>query len=361
LRYSLLQNNSERTAVMIPTTMRAGLLDENLAVRVAELEVPTPGRGELLVRTRACGICSGDIMGWYMRRKAPLVFGHEPAGEVAAVGAEVDAFHPGERVFVHHHAPCFGCDLCARGEFVQCEEWRSGRLVPGGMAEYFVVPAANVRGDTLLLPDTVSFTDASLIEPLACTVKSMRRAGVRGGERVVVIGLGIMGQLHVILARHAGARKIIGLDRVPFRLERARALGADAVVHVDEQDPVAAVTALTGGALADAVIVGPGSIEAMQLGLALAGRGASVVLFTASRPADRLSVQPYDLYFREIRLVPSYSCGPNDTRDALDLIARRVVTAEQVVTHEFPLAQIAEAYRTAADPGSALKTVVTFP
>ncbi|MBI3767761.1 MAG: alcohol dehydrogenase catalytic domain-containing protein [Deltaproteobacteria bacterium] len=346
---------------MTPTTMRAGVLDENLTVRIAELEVPTQGRGELLVRTRACGICSGDVMGWYMRRKAPLVFGHEPAGEVAAVGPDVEGFRPGDRVFVHHHAPCFACDLCARGEFVQCEEWRVGRLVPGGMAEYFVVPSANVRGDTLHLPDSVSFTDASLIEPLACTVKSLRRAGLRGGERVVVIGLGIMGQLHVVLARHAGARQIIGLDRVPFRLARARALGADAVIHVDERDPIETVHALTAGARADVVIVGPGSIEAMELGLALAGRGASVVLFTASRPEERLSVQPYDLYFREIRLVPSYSCGPNDTRDALDLITRRVVTAAQVVTHEFPLAEIAQAYRTAADAGAALKTVVTFP
>ncbi len=346
---------------MIPSTMRAGLLDEDLTVRVAELDVPTPAAGEILVRTRACGICSGDIMGWYMRRKAPLVFGHEPAGEVAAVGAGIEGFAPGDRVFVHHHAPCFACDLCARGEFVQCAEWRAGRLVPGGMAEYFVVPGTNVRGDTLRLPDTVSFADASLIEPLACTVKSVRRADIRGGERVVIIGLGIMGQLHVLLARHSGARQIIGLDRVPFRLDRARALGADAVVHVDEQDPVEAVRALTDGALGDAVIVGPGSIEAMQLGLTLAGRGASVVLFTASRPEDSLAVQPYDLYFREVRLVPSYSCGPNDTRDALDLITRGVVSAAQVVTHQFPLAQIADAYRVAADPHVALKTIVTFP
>lgn len=346
---------------MIPSTMRAGLLDEDLTVRVAEIAVPTPGAGEILVRTRACGICSGDIMGWYMRRKAPLVFGHEPAGEVVAVGPEVDGFRPGDRVFAHHHAPCFACALCARGEFVQCEAWRAGRLVPGGMAEYFVVPPANVRGDTLHLPDTVSFADASLVEPLACTVKSLRRAALSGGERVVVIGLGIMGQLHVVLARHADASQIIGLDRVPFRLDRARALGADAVVHVDEQDPVEAVRALTDGALADAVIVGPGSIEAMQLGLALAGRGATVVLFTASRPEDRLPVQPYDLYFREIRLVPSYSCGPNDTRDALDLITRGIVTADQVITHRFPLADIAAAYRTAGDAGTALKTIVTFP
>jgi L-iditol 2-dehydrogenase len=298
-------------------------------------------------------------MGWYMRQKAPLVFGHEPAGEVAAVAADVQDFQPGDRVFAHHHAPCFRCELCARGEFVQCADWRAGRLVPGGMAEYFVVPPPNVRGDTLRLPDGMSFADATLIEPLACTVKSLRRAGMVAGCRVVVIGLGVMGQMHVLLARHLGAGVIVGLDRVPFRLERAKALGADVVLDVDACDPVAELRRVTDGALADAVIVGPGSIEAMDLGLACAGRGATIVLFTASRPDDRLSVQPYDLYFREIRLVPSYSCGPNDTRDALALVAAGVVTADKLITHRFTLTQVAEAYRTAAST-SALKTIVTF-
>jgi L-iditol 2-dehydrogenase len=322
--------------------MRAARLDENLEVGVAEVAVPEVGPGEILVRTRACGICSGDVMGWYMRRKAPLVFGHEPAGEVAAVASDVTGFRPGDRVFVHHHAPCFGCDLCARGEFVQCAAWRAGRLVPGGMAEYFLVPPGNVRGDTLRLPDGVSFADGTLIEPLACTVKSLRRAGAIAGARVAIVGLGIMGQLHVLLARHGGARQIVGLDRVPFRLERARALGADAVVHVDEVDAAAALRDLTAGECADVVIVGPGSIEAMELGVALAGRGATVVLFTASRPEDRLSVAPYE-------------------RDALDLVARGVVTAAQVVTHSFALADVASAYRMAADASSTLKTIVTFP
>ncbi|MCC6763713.1 MAG: alcohol dehydrogenase catalytic domain-containing protein [Deltaproteobacteria bacterium] len=344
---------------MIPRTMRAARLDRDLSVDVTEMDVPPLGSGEILVRTRACGICTGDIMGWYMQRKAPLVFGHEPAGEVAAVAPDVVDFRPGERVFVHHHAPCMTCRLCARGEYVQCLAWRSGKLVPGGMAEYFAVPAGQVSADTLRLPAHVTFADAALIEPLACTVKSIRRAALRGGERVVVIGLGIMGQLHVVLARHARAAQVIGLDRVPFRLDRARELGAHAVVHVDERDPVEAVGELTGGDMADAVIIGPGSVEAMELGIRLAGRGATAVFFTAGRPDDRLAIVPHDLYFREIRLVPSYSCGPNDTREALDLIERGVVRRAQVVTHEFPLEQVAEAYRTAAMT-SALKTIVTF-
>jgi len=343
----------------IPARMRGAYLDTDLSITIRDLPVPTLAPGELLIRTRACGICSGDIMGWYMQRKAPLVFGHEPAGEVAAIGPDVATFRPGDRVFVHHHAPCMQCELCQRGEFVQCPAWRAARLDPGGMAEYFVVPEGNVREDTLALPDEVSFVDGALVEPVACIVKSLRRAGLRGGERVAIIGLGIMGQLHVLLARHAGARQVIGLDRVPFRLTRARELGADATIDVDREDPVARLQALTGGGMADAVIIGPGSLEAMELGLALAGRGATVVFFTTSRPDDRLAIQPHDLYFREIRLVPSYSCGPDDTREALRLIQQGVVSAEQVVTHRFPLDEIGEAYRMAGQPVS-LKTVVTF-
>src|SRR5262249_58896483 len=110
---------------MIPRTMRVARLERSLEIAIAEMDVPSIGPDEILVRTRACGICSGDIMGWYMQRKAPLVFGHEPAGEVAAVGAEGDGVRPGDRGVVHHHAPCFRCPLCARGELLPRAQGRA--------------------------------------------------------------------------------------------------------------------------------------------------------------------------------------------------------------------------------------------
>ncbi|MGH7855750.1 MAG: alcohol dehydrogenase catalytic domain-containing protein, partial [Candidatus Binatia bacterium] len=160
-------------------------------VRVETEPAPVPGPGEALVRTRASGICSGDLMGWYLRRKAPLVFGHEVAGEIEEVGAGITTFRRGDRVFVHHHAPCLDCRACRRADYVQCPEWKASRLVPGGMADFFLVPSGNLRRDTLRLPDGLDFEAAALIEPTACVVKSLRRARLRGGERVFVIGLGI--------------------------------------------------------------------------------------------------------------------------------------------------------------------------
>jgi L-iditol 2-dehydrogenase len=339
--------------------MKVARLYDFLDVRIEEAPRPKIGQGEALVRTLACGICSGDVVPWYIRRKAPLVFGHEPVGRIVEVGAGVEGFATGDRVFVHHHAPCFQCRACRRGEYVQCPTWKKSKIDPGGMAEFFRVPAINLA-DTLPIPDQVGDEDAALTEPLACVVKSLDRAGAVGGASVLIIGLGVMGQLHVVLARHLGARQILAADLVQSRCARAADLGADVVIDASAGDLVEQVKSSTEGEGAEVVIVGPATAAAITQGLECAARGATVVQFMGTQPDDTLQLDTFDFYFRELRLVPSYSCGPPETRRALDLIARGVVSAEQVVTHRFPLEQAAEAYRVAAEDKSAIKTLVTF-
>ena len=327
-------------------------------IRVEESPRPVVGPSDILVRVRACGICSGDIMPWYIKRKAPLVLGHEPVGVVEEAGAEVHNFRPGDRVFVHHHAPCFTCASCRRGEYVQCATWRATKLTPGGMAEYFLVSAVNQR-DTLKLPDAIDDPNGVLVEPGACVVKSLRRSGLKTGETILIIGLGIMGMMHVRIARHRGAGMIIGADLFEQRARRARELGADHGIVVNGDNLVDQVRELTGGAMADVVIVGPGSAAAITNGIAAAGKGATVVQFTATPPGEELLVRPHDLYFNETRLVPSYSCGPDDTREALALVHAGVLSAVDLVTHSFPLAEVSSAFAQAQKPES-LKVVVTF-
>ncbi len=339
--------------------MRVARLHKAGDIRIEERPVPEIGPGEALVRTRACGICTGDIMGWYMERKAPLVFGHEPAGEIAAIGPGVEGFAEGDRVFVHHHAPCGECRHCLGGHHVHCATWRATNLDPGGMAEYFRVASANLTHDTLRLPEGVGFDAGSLVEPAACVVKSLRRGAVRAGDTVLVVGLGIMGQLHVVLAKAAGAR-VLAADLVPFRLQRATELGADVVIDVRSEEAARAVRDANDGSGADIVIVGPGSIDAMRSGIAAAGPGGRVVLFTCSRPDEVLEVRPHDLYFDEISLVPSYSCGPDDTRQALADIANGTIPVERLITHRFGLEDVTDAYRMAGLVGEALKVVVEF-
>lgn len=343
---------------VIAMTMQVARLYDFGDIRIEESARPEVGPDDMLVRVRACGICSGDIMPWYIRRKAPVVLGHEPVGVVEEIGAAVREFRPGDRVFVHHHAPCFVCPACRRGEYVQCATWRATNIKPGGMAEYFLVSSANQR-DTLRLPKDVHDIDGVLVEPAACVVKSLRRSGLKPGESILVIGLGIMGMMHVKLARHMGAGLVIGADLFEKRANRSRELGADYGLTVSGDDLVDQVREVTHGAMADVVIVGPGSSRAITTGIAAAGKGATVVQFTATPPDDEMMVKPHDLYFNETRLIPSYSCGPDDTRHSLELVSSGVINARELVTHRFPLKQITQAYEQAQKPES-LKVVVTF-
>lgn len=321
--------------------------------------VPLPGveAGGLLLRIRACGLCPGEAMDWYMARKAPLVLGHEPVGEVVQVGRAVQGYRPGDRVFVHHHAPCLRCAKCRRGDYVHCATWRRSRLIPGGVSEFAVAPPELVTGDTLLVPAELSDDAATFIEPLATVVKSLRRGRLRPGDRVLVIGLGVMGLLHVLLARRLNAGMVIGADRVPTRLTRARAAGADAVVDVTSERLGERVQVLTGGEGADVVIVGPGSIEAMQAAFECAGAAGTVVLFTPAEPHERWPLPVHDAYFREVSVVPSYSCGPDDTREALRHL-REGLPVESLITHRLPLEEAREGYRLVREARDALKVVV---
>jgi L-iditol 2-dehydrogenase len=330
-------------------------------IRIEEMPVPRPGPREALVRTRASGICSGDVMPWYITRKAPLVLGHEPSGEIAELGSEVKDFSVGDRVFVHHHAPCLRCRYCKRGDHVQCATWRGTNIVPAGIAEYFLAPEVNLSNDTLKLPHPVSFEDGTLIEPLACVLKGLRRAGARAGDTVLVIGLGAMGVLNIMALRHLGAERIIGADMIPFRLEKALELGADDVIDVSKKETVAAIRDLTEGEMADRVVVGPNSIRALAQGISSAGPGGTVLMFTPMKPGETLTIDPNELYFKDINLVTSYSSGPEDTREALKMIEEGVVRASQVVTHRFPIEETEKAYRLTSEAFESLKCLIVFP
>lgn len=339
------------------TTTRAVVYHTSDDLRLEDVPLPDIKAGELLVRIRACGLCPGEAMGWYMARKAPLVPGHEPVAEVVQAGAHVTGFAPGDRIFVHHHAPCLTCRFCRRGDYVHCSTFRRTKLVPGGLSEFAIVPEEIVRGDVLRIPDGLSDEAATFVEPLACVVKAVRRAGMGPGDRVLVIGLGVMGMLHVMLARRLGVELLIGADRVPSRLARATESGAHAVVDVTRESLDDAVRAHTDGQGADIVIVGPGTVEAMDLGFRCVAPGGTLVLFTPTPPDVVWPFHAHDAYFREIQIVPSYSAGPPQTEEALQWLADGL-PVETLVTHRYSLDGAAEGYRLVREATDALKVVV---
>jgi len=313
------------------------------------IELPLPKQGEALIRLRACGLCTGEVMDWYLLRKAPLTPGHELVGEVEALGGEVQGFTVGDRVVVHHHAPCLQCALCRRGAFVHCPTWRSTKLVPGGLSEQFLAPAEIVRVDLLRVPDHVSDERAVFVEPLACVVRSLRRGGLKRGDTLAIVGMGVMGMLHLLLGQAWGASQIYAIDLLRHRLALAEALGATPL-HADE-----APRALHAGAAV--VVVGPGNESALALALQVVAPDGAVVLFTPAPPATQASFVWHDLYFRETRLIPSYSASHAEMRYALALIANGL-PVERLITHRMPLVQAPDGYKLLRR-AEALKVIVT--
>jgi L-iditol 2-dehydrogenase len=325
------------------------------SVSVVEVPVPRIGPGDALLRTSAVGICGSDLLPWYVRRKAGSVLGHEVAGEIVELGGEVEGFAVGDRVVPHHHAACGECAECRNGRAVHCREWKSSSLDPGGMAELLRIPADNLSRDTLSVPPATSDEEATFVEPLATVVKAFARGGFTPAQSLLAVGLGTTGQLAVRLAKSGGASRVAGADRVASRLELARGSGASETFDVS-RDRLADVAAESF----DFVFVGPGKAEVIESALAAVAPGGTLLAFTMAAPEERLTVSPHDLYFREVRIVPSYSAGPDDMREALALLASRRVAVSDLVTHRFPIERAPEAFARAAQPEGSLKVLLTF-
>jgi L-iditol 2-dehydrogenase len=359
----------------LPHTMRAAVMYAVDDIRIEERPLPKLEAGDVLLRMAACGVCGSDMMPWYVKKKAPFVFGHEPSGTVVAIGGptgEPSSLQLGERVFPHHHVPCLACEACAAGRYVHCATWRTTFLDPGGMAEYVRVPRLNL-GDTFAIPASLSFADASLIEPLGCVVKSLRRAfpfelhaGVvpdipyleppLRNRTLYVIGAGVTGLMHVALATSLGAT-VVASDFNDYRLGVARRLGAAHTFRPD--DALEGVRTATGGTLADVVICGPGKPAALAHAVEAVRSDGTVIMFTPIAPTERFEFDQSPAYFRDLRLVASYSCGPVDTREAFRAIARGIVGAERLEATEFAFPAVAEAFAAMAG-AEVVKAIVTF-
>lgn len=308
--------------------------------------------GEILVRTLACGICSGDLMPWYLAKKVGTVLGHEPVGRVMEVGSEVKHLRPGDLVFVHHHAPCLDCGDCRRGAHVHCATWKRSALDPGGMAEWIRVPAEIVRADAFAVNDLPA-EQALFIEPLGCCVKAFQRVGgsaATEGRRVAVVGCGVMGLLNLQTARAFGASEVFAIEPDASRRAWATRLGAIALSPVEAQEQLRRSI--------DIVVIGPGFPDVILQSLELVRNAGVACLFTPTATGVKTELDLGDLYFRDVSIVPSYSCGPRDTEIAAQLLRSKAVTGP--ISHRFPLERIQEAFDTARGGGAAVKVVVTL-
>jgi L-iditol 2-dehydrogenase len=310
---------------------------------------PDPGPLEVLVRLRASGVCGSDMHTFSEGGIAgtdaayPCVLGHEPSGEVAAVGPGVTDLSPGAMVAVEPFIVRAECEFTRTGrQNLALTNEFMGREIPGALREYAVLPRRNL----MLMPDGMTFGDAAFVEPLAVLLHSYELAELRMGEAVAVMGAGPIGLIAVALAKVAGASVIVAADRIEHRLQRARKLGADVAVNVDRESPVDAVMDLTGCG-AHVVIDAAGKSESINNAIACLRPGGRIVIVgIPSDPAVPLNM--WTALDREARIHVQKRSNGND-HDALDLLKRGLVRSEDIISHRFPLEQGQEAFETMAD------------
>ncbi|TMA09811.1 MAG: zinc-binding dehydrogenase [Deltaproteobacteria bacterium] len=337
--------------------MRVAMYYNNRDVRLEEMAVPSIGPGELLVRIRASGICGSDLMEWYRIQKAPLVLGHEIAGEIVEVGEGIEDFRVGDRIFASHHVPCGQCRYCLAGHQSVCDMLRTTHLDPGGFAEFIRVPKINVELGTYRLPDGITFDEGSFIEPLACVVRAQRFARLVPGQTVLIIGSGISGLLHVQLARTRGAARIVATDMSDFRLKAAARFGADATLRGTENVPER-LRDLNDGRLADLVIVCTGAMPAIQQAVKSIDRGGTLLFFAPTPAGVDVPIPLFDFWRDEISVLTSYAGSGQDLLESIELIQNRRVRVADMITHRLSLAEAGRGFELTASGQDSIKVII---
>src|SRR5919197_2421372 len=345
--------------------MKAVSIRGKRLVSIDELAPPRLEEGEALVKMRTCGLCGSDLEKVYGQYGMPSAkLGHEPSGEIMDVGKSVKDFSPGDRVFIHHHVACYSCYFCLHGDYTMCTMYQKSNIYPCGLSEQIVVPKWNVsRGGLLKLPDTVTFDEASLIEPLACCIRALNKCNLQNGDDVAIFGAGPAGMMHIALAKAFGAGKIIVVDINDFRVDFAKKYCCNVLTFNsrvgEDEDLLQKIRGSTGYRGVDISIVATGNSKALIQSFDATRKAGKVMLFGVPSKNSNISLNISKLYSNEQSLLSCYGASEIETNQALKLIAERRIDVKRLITHRFSIRNANEAIKCAHEAKDAMKVIVT--
>jgi L-iditol 2-dehydrogenase len=337
----------------IPQTMRAAVLFGPQDIRVMERPVPQPGPGEVLVQVAMCGTCGSDLKIYDGHFPLTPPFGaftpgHEWTGTVVALGETVDEFAVGDRVCIEAHHGCGRCDNCLIGRYTACLNYgkaakghrATGMTANGGFAEYVLHHVSALYK----LPAPVSFKDAVLLTTAGTGLYGLDAAGgYIAGDDIAIFGPGPVGLMTVQACKQLGAARVILVGTRTNRLEMGRQLGADHLINVREHDPVTVIQELTGGVGVDLAIECSGAVDTPQQCVQVTKRGGKI-LVVAFYPQP-VTMDLSTVVRNDITIYTTRGEGGNNVKRAVSLAAQGRLRGAELVTHEFPLEDIAEAFR----------------
>lgn len=341
--------------------MKAAVYYDINDIRMEDRDLPELLEGEALIKMHACGLCGTDIHKAVHKTVKPgTVLGHEVGGEIVKLGKGVDNFQIGQRIFLAHHVPCFTCHYCRRGHHTVCKQWKETNIEPGGFSEYIKVSALHVKHSMVKLPDNMTYEQAAMMEPTACALRAIERANIRPGDSVMIVGTGQVGAILLQLAKAFRAGMVIANDVSEYRLEMSRKLGADRIINGAKEDMKAKVMEMTEGQGVDVIFVAAAVPALLSAAVDCASKGGTVLSFAIFNQGTTVSVDANRICMDEVSLIGSYSSTPFEYPTVLELISKRAIDVDTMITHRFPLSQLNDAIKIASDPkAKCLKVMIT--
>lgn len=337
--------------------MKVMLATDYLKFKIEDWKEPKLLAGTAIAKLSLFGVCSTDILKWYVKEKVPSVLGHEIVGEIEKIDKSIKNYKVGDRIFPHHHSPCGICEFCLKKKYTLCKEWKKNSLYPGAMSEKFRIEKRALLNDTLKIPENLKNEEAIFIEPFACSLRAAKKGKAEPGKKFLQIGLGLNGLLNCLAFKAYGIVDILGLDLDPKRIKLAEKLEICDAILASKNNIKEKIKSFFNG-MPDIVLVGPYSKEAISFGLEILGDGGVLILYTPSEPNLKISISSKDLYFKDQTITCSYSCDPYDTRDALRIISSKFYPFENLITHRFKFDEAEVAFKTLAKGGNVLKVVL---
>lgn len=333
--------------------MKAAVLEELNKIVVKDVPTPECDANSILLKVKACAVCGSDIRIFHFgndRVKLPQIIGHEIAGVVEKIGANVARFKIGDRLAIGADIPCGKCSFCEAGHGNNCQtNLAMGYQFAGGFAEYVLLNQTVLDfGPVHKIPDNVSFDEAALAEPLGCVLNGLELSNIQLCDTLALIGCGPIGLMLLSVAKKMGATKIIAIEKNKARLEQAKLFGADITVCIDDEDPIQRVLEETGGLGADVVITANSVPSTQVQALKMAKNRGRVNFFGGlAHGKSEVTLDTNLIHYKELFVHGTHGSVPRQHQKALDLIASGVIDTKKFISHRFDLDQIGEAFAAA--------------
>jgi len=343
-------------------SMKVAVVKSNSNIEIKNIENQSVGPGDILVKMRACGICGSDVEKVFGKYGQPSMrLGHEPAGTIVEVGSEISNFSVSDRVFTHHHVPCYSddCHECNHGNETMCKRYYESNLEPCGLADEYIVPEWNVKhGGVLKIPDSMSFEEAAMIEPLACCIRAWNKFTHKNNDSIAILGIGPTGIMHALLAKLHGFRKIFCLDLNEFRLDFAKKFETT-TINSGNTNALEQIKSETANQGVDIVIVATSSLNALKDAVNFVRKGGTIVMFGVPSKGANVELDMSEVYSKGLTIVNSYAASDFDTKEALEKISNKQINVSQLITHKYNLEECQQAFVHAKSGDNAMKIIIS--